>query len=82
MSFFQKLKIDLKKQYIITSSASALPISRALPLCFGMFGWTPHHPYHYAVVLKTGEKYAKDGPKSSEAVLPNSWFDIFRGCFE
>jgi hypothetical protein len=35
MSFFEKSKIDLKKHYIITSSASACAISAALPLCFG-----------------------------------------------
>jgi hypothetical protein len=32
MSFFQKSKILLKKHYIITSSASAFPILRTLPL--------------------------------------------------
>ena len=37
MSFFQKSKIDLKKHYIITSSASACAVSATLPLCFGMW---------------------------------------------
>jgi hypothetical protein len=34
MSIFEKPKILLKKQYIITSSASACAIPRTLPLCF------------------------------------------------
>jgi hypothetical protein len=26
-------------------------------------------------------KNAKDGPKVGKAVLPNSWLDVFGGCF-
>ena len=37
MSFFQNPALDLKFLYIITSSASALPIFAGLPLCFDYF---------------------------------------------
>jgi len=36
MSFFEKLKILLKKHYIIHYSASACAISATLPLCFSI----------------------------------------------
>jgi len=51
MSFFQKLKIDLKKHYIITYSASACAISAALPLCYGHISSPKLFCDHYAVDL-------------------------------
>ena len=59
MSFFQKSKIDLKKYYIIHSSASACAISVALPLCFVAHGWATHEHDHYAADLRIGEKIQK-----------------------
>jgi hypothetical protein len=51
MSFFEKLKIDLKKHYIIHSSASACAISAALPLCFGVRFFVIVEQEHYAADL-------------------------------
>jgi hypothetical protein len=48
MSFFQKSKIDLKKHYIITSSASACAISATLPLCSHFYLYTWSRADHYA----------------------------------
>jgi hypothetical protein len=72
MSFFQKSKKDLKKHYIITSSASAYPISAALPLCshFYLDAWS--RADHYAA--DCGGAVSADG-------WSDGWSDGWGGRF-
>jgi hypothetical protein len=82
MSFFEKSKIDLKKHYIITSSASACAISANLTFML----WCLIFSFNRMRALCCGfintQKNAKDGRESWEAILRNSWFASFGGCFE
>ena len=68
MSFFENLKILLKKHYIITSSASACAISAALPLWCVDTRIVCHKRLHNAVDCTFAERSHKDGPKDGEAV--------------
>ena len=75
MSFFQKSKIELKKHYIITSSASAYPFPR--PYLYALiFIWERGHVQ--TIMLRIAEaQYRRtdgptDGPTDGEAVLGDS----------
>jgi hypothetical protein len=81
MSFFQNLKILLKKHYIITSSASACAISATLPLCFSILFLVIRDCEHYAADCIFANEGAKDRAKVGEAVFMDSWLVVFRGCF-
>ncbi len=81
MSFFKKSKIDLKKHYIITSSASACAISAALPLCSCVVASHWSYADHYAADCIFANEGSKDGRGSWEVILRNSWMALFGGCF-
>ena len=82
MSFFEKSKIDLKKYYIIHSSASACATFATLPLCscFDVTAWS--RADHYAVETQGRKKVRIKGPTDGEVIFANSWMWIFGGCFE
>jgi hypothetical protein len=61
MSFFENPGIDLKFSYIITSSASALPIFAGLPLCFYLFLLYLSKREHYAANRRVAYFFTKDG---------------------
>jgi len=82
MSFFQKLKILLKKHYIITYSASACGGFRdhCIMLLFLIREVVTCRPLCCGLYIRG--KNAKDGPKVWKVVLRDSWMGVFWGCFE
>jgi hypothetical protein len=82
MSFFEKRRRDLKFLYIITSSASALPIFRGLPLCFEYFLLYLLKREHYAANRVERVFFAKDGANLGEHLFAKTGMADFRGCFE
>ena len=82
MSFFEKRRRDLKFLYIITSSASALPIFRGLPLCFEYFLLYLLKREHYAANRVERVFFAKDGANLGEHLFAKTGMADFWGCFE
>jgi hypothetical protein len=82
LSFFEKRRRDLKFLYIITSSASALPIFRGLPLCFEYFLLYLLKREHYAANRAERVFFAKDGANLGEHLFAKTGMADFRGCFE
>jgi hypothetical protein len=81
MSFFEKSKIDLKKHYIITSSASAYAIVATLPLCFG--GVASHWSYadHYAADCIFADGWRKRWSRKLGSHFAQFLVSRFRGMF-
>ena len=82
MSFFENRVRDLKFLYIITSSASALPIFAGLPLCFIYFFYFIREWLHYAANSAEREYFAKDGSNLGEPLFAKTGMADFGGCFE
>ena len=73
MSNSENPALDLKKRNIITSSASALPISAGLPLCYSFKNIIKYKQEHYGLLTKFAKSpqiFCKDGSEMGEVV---SW---------
>jgi hypothetical protein len=75
MSFFQKLKILLKKHYIITYSASACDIRE--PYLYALvWSWRLGHVQTIMQWIVRSRKVRIKGPKDWEGVFGESWLAI------
>ncbi len=82
MSFFQKRRRDLKFLYIITSSASALPIFAGVPFIICLLFYFIIEWLHYAANSAERVFFAKDGANLGESLFAKTGTADFRGCFE
>jgi hypothetical protein len=82
MSFFENPGIDLKFSYIITSSASALPIFAGLPLCFYLFLLYLSKREHYAANRVERVFFYKRWFGIHGTSFHKTGLSIFWGCFE
>ena len=82
MSFFQKRVRDLKFLYIITSSASALPIFAGVPFIICLLFYFIIEWLHYAANRAERVFFAKDGANLGEPLFAKTGMADFRGCFE
>ena len=72
MSNSENPALDLKFLYIIASSASALPISAGLPLCYSFLNIVKYKQEHYGLptkFAKSSQIFCKDGSEMGEVVL-------------
>ena len=81
MSFFQKSKIDLKKYYIIHSSASACAISAGLPLCFSILFLVIRGCEHYAADCIFADGWRKRWSRKLGGRFARFLVGRFRGMF-
>ena len=82
MSFFQKRRRDLKFLYIITSSASTLPIFAGVPFIICLLFYFILEWLHYAANSAERVFFAKDGENLGEPIFAKTGMVDFRGCFE
>jgi hypothetical protein len=81
MSFFQNLKILLKKHYIITSSASACDIREPYLYALRWSQWLGH-VQTIMLWISSSQKVRRKGTKDWEGVFEESWFAILGDVFD
>ena len=82
MSFFENRVRDLKFLYIITSSASALPIFAGVPFTICLLFYFIIEWLHYAANSAERVFFAKDRANLGEPLFAKTGMADFRGCFE